>query len=214
MPEVAPLSWADKIAAANSAKVKFEAIPLGRTNLEILEASIKMGKTNEYINYKAKIVDGPRANAWVFGRTFPEAKNVSMFIEFIEALGLSTAWLMGDPAQGIAEPSLEQIASALVGRQFSADIYEESDAGTDKNGDKFRSLRKFQQIEDSTPSYDSAPAADQNGGWGQAAQAVVAQPPVQAQVASAPPIPMNPAPAQDNPWGNPQTSGVQSNPFG
>lgn len=202
MPEVASLSWKEKIAAAGTTSKKFEALPTGRYLVEILEASVAVGPKGEYINVKTKVAEGPRANARVNTRTFPNAADVQMFIDFIKAAGLSVEWLM-------TEPTMEQITSALVGRVMSANVYIEKDAKDDNNGDKWRSLNGFKHKDEHTEDGNAAPAAApapaaSNAGWGGQTAAPVAQPAPAAQAA--------PVADPGNPWGQP-TTGAPANPF-
>lgn len=195
MPEVESVSWKDRIAAAKS--TSFAALTPGRYTVEIVDASVAQGAKGEYINVKTKVAEGERTNARVNTRTFPNAKNVSMFLDFIKAFGLSTEWLM-------SEPTMEEVVSALVGRRASAEVYVESDAGEDNNGEKWRSLKGFKALSDVPASADTATAAPEaNAGWGAAAKEAVAPTPVTAA-----------APASD-PWGTPTAGGTPpANPFG
>lgn len=210
------ISWAQKIAAADSATTSFEPVPLGRANFTIKQADLAMGQKGEYIRYRAAIKDGPRANALVFESTYPNAEKIGFFLEFYRATGLGDDWLMG-----ATPPSTDQIRQALVGRDFSAEVYVRDDAKDDKNGDKYRSLKNFRPYAGAAQApAQSAPQAPANGGFGQPAPqatssfgAPVPQPQIPTPDQAQPQAPAadpwsEPAPVQNAPQATPP------NPFG
>lgn len=193
MPVQNTLSWAERIKTANETKTKFEAVPLGRFDFFIKEASVAQGQKGEYVKYRAAIANGPRANALVFEACYPNAEKIGYFLEFWHALGFTDEWFMTGNG-----PTTEQIASALVGRPFSAEVFTRDDAKNDKNGDLYRSLRKFQPATGGEPAVSQqaavAPAANNFG-----APAVAAAPAAPAPAFAAP-VAVN---AGGSPWGAP-----------
>ncbi len=235
MPVQNTLSWADRIATANEAKTKFEAVPLGRFNFFIKEATVHQGQKGEYVKYRAAISEGPRANALVFEQCYPNAEKIGYFLEFWHALGFTDEWFMTGNG-----PTTEQIASAIIGRPFSAEVYTRDDAKNDKNGDLYRSLRKFNPFAggEAAPTAQAAPASS-FGSPAPAATAPAPQPPVapvattaggsawgapvpETPVAPVAPAPVAAAPAAPtaNPWDNQAaaapaaaSTGAPPNPF-
>lgn len=184
MPEVQPVSWAEKIKQAqeSSGDVKFEALELGRYNFKVAEARVKESAAgNQYISIQAKVLDGPRANAVAFQNVFPEAKNVSFYLEFYQALGLNLDWLINN------NPTVEEQASAFKDRQFSAEVFVEDGAKIDQKTEaQYRSLRKYQpQAGAPAPTPQDASSAPGQG----------------APVATPQPQPQAPS-GSENPWGN------------
>lgn len=181
MPEINAINWAAKIQEAeNSAPVAFAPLEIGtRYNFEVLDATTTVsGAGNEYISYTARVVDGPRENAKImYQSTHPAAKNISFFLEFYKSLGLGLEWLTS------SSPSVEELAGAMEGRVFSAEVFVDKDARDDKNGDKYRSLRKYQpqvaqasaQPAGPAPSVASAPAPTE--AWGNATKPAATETP-------------------------------------
>lgn len=194
MPVQNTLSWADRIATANEAKTKFEAVPLGRFDFYIKQADVVQGPKGEYIKYRAAISSGERANALVFEQCYPNAEKIGYFLEFWHALGFNDEWFMTGNG-----PTTDQIAAAILNRPFSAEVYVRDDAKDDKNGDKYRSLRKFNPYTggESAP-VDQAPV--QSGNFGAPAATV----PAAAPVAAAPVA----TTAGGSPWGAPVAAPV------
>lgn len=198
------ISWAQKIAAADANTPNFEPVPLGRANFTIKQADLAQGQKGEYIRYRAAIKDGPRANALVFESTYPNAEKIGFFLEFYRATGLGDEWLMG-----ATPPTTDQIRQALVGRDFSAEVYVRDDAKTDKNGDQYRSLKNFRPYAGAAQApTQSAPQAPANGGFGQPAP----QAPAQATSSFGAPVPQPQIPTPDqaqpqapaaDPWSEP-----------
>ena len=162
MPEQTSLSWADRIKEAQSSQVSFDPVELGYHNFVVDKAEVRTSKNtgSEWINIHAKITDGKFKNARVFQGVFPNAKNVAFFLEFYKATGLSMDYLVE------ADPSTEELASALQGRSFSAEVYVEDDARTDsKTNAPQRSLRGYKpqgaavdETAEVQPSVPEAPA--------------------------------------------------------
>jgi len=126
----ATTSWADRIKQAQEGEVKFAPLELGEHNFTVEEASVRVSKNSgkSYLNIKAKVLDGPQANARVFHSLFPESTAslpLNNFLAFYKAVGLNTEWLTQ------SNPSLDEIASAFMGRNFSAEVYVEEDAQMD-----------------------------------------------------------------------------------
>lgn len=222
MPVQNSLSWADKIKNAAESRAKFEPVPVGRYDFKIIKAEVAQGQKGDYIKYRASILSGPRANALVFESTYPNADNIGFFLEFWHGLGFNDDWLMSAQA-----PTTDQIASSLVGREFSGEVYIRDDAKADKNGDQYRSLRKFHPYGGAAQAAPAAvasapaqnfgsPTAVTAGGspWG--APVPDAAPTAPAAVAPA----SIPTPDQANPWNATQAApapaasgGAPPNPF-
>lgn len=185
MPETPSMDWGSKIAEAASTQVKFEPLEINtRYNFVMENVEIRTAKNTgvEYINFQAKVIDGPRKNSKVFDSTFPNAKNIGMFLDLYKALGLDVSWLVE------SNPTLEDIVSAFDGRSFSAEVYVQDNAREDKNGDKYRSLRRYAPQE---APQDDAPAPQ--------------TPAAPQQATAAPQAPATPATQSDSPWGPPST---------
>lgn len=197
MPVQNSLSWAERIQTANETKAKFEPVPLGHFNFFIKQADVVQGPKGEYIKYRAAISEGERANALVFEQCYPNAEKIGYFLEFWHALGFTDEWFMtGDG------PTTDQIAAAILNRPFSAEVYVRDDAKDDKNGDKYRSLRKFVPFTGSTAA--PAQAAPANTFGAPAAAPAPAAPAAVAPVASAPVA----TTAGGSPWGAPVAAPV------
>lgn len=210
------ISWAEKIAASDSSTPNYDPVPLGRHNFSIVKTELASGPKGEYIKYRASIKDGPRANALVFESAYPNAEKIGFFLEFFRSTGLEDSVLMSNP-------STEAIAGFLLNRDFSAEVYVRDDARDDKNGNPYRSLRKFQPY----GGVVNAPAQAQtqaNTGFGTAPQPQ-AQAQAQATSSFGAPVPASvPTPDQaqptaptSDPWAsNPaQTNqATPPNPFG
>ena len=158
MPEQTSVSWADRIKEAQSSQVSFEPVKEGYHNFVVDKAEVRTSAAGvDWINVHAKITDGEFKNARVFQGVFPNAKNVSFFLEFYKATGLSMDYLVE------ADPSTAEIASALQGRNFSAEVYVAEDARTDnRTNAPQRSLRGYKpqgaDVESTPQTQPEAPA--------------------------------------------------------
>lgn len=208
-------NWAERIQKAKENKVSFEPVPLGRMNFvikDLPQVTQPNSGGNEYIKFRAAVAEGPRANSLVFASTFPYAANPIFFLELMAAMGISEEWFLGQ-----TPPTTEQIAQAMQGRSFSAEVFIEDDASTDKNGDQYRSLRKY--LPAAASGAQEAPAAQaQPQQFGAPAQAAPAAPQAPAAPAGGNPWDaLNTAPAyvptpEANGFGN-NTGAAPSNPF-
>ena len=185
MPEVAQQSWADRLKNMNSDRPAFTPLEVGRYNFRVVESSVQdrnNGK-GEYINMKVEVASGDRKNFKLYHSVYPNAQNVYFFTQFYEATGLGINWLAE------SNPTIGEIASNFLNREFSADVVNSNDVNP-KTNKPYQNLANFERVEASTPSQQSAPQNHFNG-------------------ASAPsPAPTNESPS---PWGD--TSGAPSNPF-
>lgn len=169
MPETT-MSWADRIAEAQANEGKFKELDPGEYNFVIEKAEVKPGAKGDYINMTLKVLDGPRANARAFGRTFPNsptAGGLGMFLRFLTAVGIDNAWLVD------SEPSTQVIADNVVDRKLSAEVYIEEGAQVNaKSGEQYRSVRNYKPQAGVAPvAQASAPAqnitsAAQPSPWG------------------------------------------------
>lgn len=196
-------SWAERINKAKSGGGgNFEPVPLKRLNFIVEDDPVvASGDKGEYIKYRAKVAPGQeRENALVFEMTFPFAENPFAFLDLFSAMGYDEQWLLQ------ADPSTEEIASALKNRPFSAEVYVRDESKTDKSGHPYRSLRNFRpvQAQDAAPQAPApAPtqAASAPGGspWG-------------AGASTTPPPAPTPDQTGGSPWGASTTP--PPNPFG
>lgn len=177
MPETS-LKWADRIQQAQESAVQFKELEVGEYNVEIIEATVKSGAKGDYLNINFKVIEGPRTNARVFGRTFPNSTSpggIAMFLRFLTAVGIDQAWLVSN------NPSTQEIADALSNpkRKLSLEVYVEDDAKVnEKTGEQFRSVHNYKPMGGTPiPQAQAAPAQQ----FGSPAAQPVAQPAAQPQ---------------------------------
>lgn len=192
MPEQPQLSWAERIA--ESKKNTFKPLDFDtRYNFVIDSTEVKnSAKVGDFIVMKTKVLDGERKNFKTNINTMPESPNPWSFLQLFEAVGLGQAWLLE------SNPSVHEIASALIGRSFSAEVVQGKSQRED--GTYWPEYRNFNKVVANEP-VAQAPAASNFG----SAPAPAPQAPAQA-----------PQPQADaSPWGNPapQNGGGMSNPF-
>ena len=198
MPEQPQLSWAERIA--ESKKNTFKPLDTDtRYNFEIDKTEVKESTTGKapYIKVFAKVIDGERKNYKVNFNTFPESANPWSFLQLFEACGFGLQWLQD------SNPNLHEIASALVGRPFSAEVVDGNQKRDD--GTFWPEYQKFSKPVANEPVAPQAPAASNFGSAPAPAPAPQAPAPTPA-----------PQPQEDaSPWGTPapQNGGGMSNPF-
>lgn len=202
MPEQPQLSWAERIA--ESKKNTFKPLDIDtRYNFEVDKTEVKESSTGKapYIKVFAKILDGDRKNFKVNFNTFPESANPWSFLQLFEACGFGLQWLKD------SNPNLHELASALVGRPFSAEVVNGNQKRDD--GTFWPEYQKFAKIvANETVQSTQAPQSNNFG------SAPTPQPQVQAPTPQPQAQPQ--APTTDaGPWGgqNQNNSGGMSNPF-
>ena len=190
MPET-NFSWADQIENAKKAGEGFTPLDQGTYNFEVTEATSKTFENSgdTVLSYKAKVLDGPRANHTQFDNLDPfapadKAFKIKLFLDFFTAVGLNPETLIQ------SNPTLDQIAQAVNGRKFTADVV--YSAKKDRKGNPYINLANYRPL--------GAPAPSGNGGGGGQAQGQ-AQP--QAQPAATGFGDPAPAPAAQNFGGQP-----------
>lgn len=203
MPEQPQLSWAERIAESKKNTFK----PLDketRYNFEVDKTEVKESSTGKapFIKVFAKVIDGDRKNFKVNFNTFPESANPWSFLQLFEACGYGLQWLQD------SNPNLHEIASALVGRPFSAEVVD----GNQKRDDgtfwpEYKNFNKI--VANETAQASQAPQAATNFG---SAPAPTPAPAPQVQA----PTPQPQAPVDNSgPWGDQKqnSGGGMSNPF-
>lgn len=190
MPET-NFSWADQIENAKKAGEVFTPLDPGTYNFEVTEATSKTFENSgdTVLSYKAKVLDGPRANHTQFDNLDPfapadKAFKIKLFLDFFTAVGLNPETLIQ------SNPTLDQIAQAVNGRKFTADVVYSKKK--DRNGNPYINLANYRPL--------GAPAPSGNGG-GQGQGQGQAQP--QAQPAATGFGDPAPAPAAQNFGGQP-----------
>ena len=194
------VSWADRMKAAEEGAKEFAILPEGMYSFVIKDPA-KVGETksgNPRFTINPTVESGDRANARVFHDFFVSDSAFAMkkfFFDDLAILGLGVEFFN-------TNPSPEQIAQALQGKRFTAEVFHED--GTD--GKKRARLRNFGD------PVGPAPAAGVPGGLpggapvggglptgapaGLPTAAAVSQQPTPVANAAAP---ANTAPA-NNPW--------------
>jgi hypothetical protein len=200
-------SWSERRKEAAEAPSGFKPLEPGNYNFIIKEPAkvgqTNAGKTRWTIN--PHVEDGPRANARIFHDFYDSDKpsGLSYLFEQLEALGLSDFLN--------TEPSDEALAQAMLGRRFSAEVYNDTYEG--KVRQKLRRFRAPAGPPVAGPGGPGGVAAPAFGGPGSLgagpggpAASVAAPPPAHPQglpsTPSQSPAP-GPAPAQ-NPNPEPQ----------
>lgn len=128
-------SWSERRKEAASAPSGFTPLTPGVYNFVIKDPCVvrqtNAGKTNWSV--KATVEDGERANAMIFHDFYDSDKprGVQYLLEQFSALGLDQ--LLD------TEPTDEAIGQALLGRRFSAEVYNDTYNGKEKQ--KLRNLR-------------------------------------------------------------------------
>lgn len=212
--------WSAKIAEAQKAP-SFKELDEGTYNFVINDAG-KVGEYNgvEQISINPSVESGPRTGSRLFHNfNFPDDNPQVLRIVFeqFQALGLGDEYFT-------SEPSMEQVAQALKGRRFTADVvHSKSNRDPSKT---FVNLRNFKpSVSPSTISGPAGPAgpsagpAGPMGGPGMGApapqaQAPQPQAPAQNFAAGGDPWGQQPqaqAPAAGDPWGQqPQAPAPQA----
>ena len=185
-------SWKDLMNDAEQGAKEFEKLQPGMYSFVIKDPA-KVGETskgNPKFTINPSVESGPRANARVF-HTFSVSDSAFAMKKFffgdLAVLGLDASFFEQNPTE-------DQIARALQGRRFVAEVHLEK--GND--GNDYERLRNF-----SAPT-SAPPAAGVPGGIPAAAPAAPVAP-AAPQVAAAPA-------AAPSPWDNVQTPAVQAAP--
>jgi hypothetical protein len=174
-------SWKDLMNDAEKGAKEFEIVAEGPYTFVIKEPA-KVGQTskeNPKFTIKASIESGERANALVFHDFIVSDSPYAMknfFFGDLAILGLNSSFFDTNPSE-------QQIAQALLGKRFTAEVYHEEAT----NGKTYARLRNF-----SAPT-SAAPSAGVPGGL-----PVAAAHPVPAATTS--PIA---APSIESPWATP-----------
>lgn len=207
-------SWADRIKVASEATTgSFEELADGVYSFVVPEKA-KVAEKDGWPRYSVflKVESGPRANSRIWHNFYTTEKpnGMRMFFDQMAVLGLTLENFFSK------NPTDDQIAQALVGRRFTAEVYED-----DYNGKKSKKLRNFKPAIGSAPAVTpQGPAAGLSGpgaGFGAppAVQAPVA-PQVPAQGFAAPPADpwqqaaQAPVAPGADPWAN---AGLQAPPL-
>lgn len=141
-------SWSERRKEADAEGAKFAPLQPDTYSFVVPEAAkIEEKDGNPRFKINPAVEAGPRAKARVFHTFYISDKPSGMrfFFEQMDALGL------GHLFDG--EPTNEQIAAALQGRRFTAEVYND-----EWDGKVYQKLRKF------APPIGSAPAAGPGGG--------------------------------------------------
>lgn len=232
-------SWSDRRKEADAEGAKFAPLQPDRYSFVIVDAAkVEEKDGNPRFKINPAVEVGERAKARVFHTFYVSDKPAGMryFFEQMDALGLDQSFFDRDPSN-------EEIAAALKGRRFTAEVYND-----EWEGKVNQKLRKFTPPVGSAPMGGSAPAAQAGPGpvaqtFGQAptpqaaptpqfqqpvqqqapAQQYAPQPVQQVAQAQAPqqyaqpqqqaPAPAQQAPATDSPWTTPQSSELAPPPF-
>lgn len=149
-------SWASQIEKAKEA-TDFEPLAPGTYNFRVEKPQLKtFDDGNTVINYRARVMDGERAKSIQFDKLDPYNQKypfiVKNFLDFFEAIGFSKDLLLEQ------NPSLEQIAGAIEGREFTADVILAKK--TDQNGVPYRNLGNFRRL-GHNPNADQADASSE-----------------------------------------------------
>lgn len=173
-------SWKDLMNDAEKGAKEFEMVAPGMYPFVIKEAA-EIGQTskeNPKFTVKATIESGDRANAVVFHQFIVSDSPYAMknfFFGDLAVLGLGTEFFNQNPSE-------QQIAQALLGKRFTAEVYHEEA----NNGKTYARLRNF-----STPT-SAAPSAGVPGGLPSAAPVAASTPAPLPQAAA--------APVTESPW--------------
>jgi hypothetical protein len=209
-------NWQDLIAAAEKEDKKFQPVPAQDYNVVVVKSEPRTSSTGKQgYNIQTKIVDeGPSKGRVVFDTMWisPESPiALRIFFNQMKVLGLDTQYFASNP-------SPDQIAGALVGKVFRAEvIIKKNNKDEDVNEIKNYKTANNGSATTAAPAAPSpsapaptpaapAPAAPAPAPVAPAPEpAPAAQPDVAAQEAAVPPSPAEtapaapaPAPAQDN----------------
>lgn len=170
-------SWKDLMTQANEGAKEFAPLEPGMYSFVIKDAA-KVGQTGKGLpkfSINPSVEVGPRANARIwhdFNVTESAFSLKKFFFDDLAVIGLGPAFFE-------TNPSPEQIAAALQGKRFVAEVFAETG-----NDNVVRAkLRGF------APATGAAPAAGVPGGLPAAGAGIPAGLPVAAPVAAAAPAP-------------------------
>lgn len=131
------VSWADRMNSAEEGAKEFELLPPNVYSFVIKDAA-KVGETskgNPKFTINPSVESGERANARVF-HDFSVSESAyamkNFFFGDLAILGLGTEFFNSNPSD-------QQIAQALQGRRFTAEVFHEDGS----NGKTYARLRNF-----------------------------------------------------------------------
>lgn len=156
MPET-QFNWADQIEAAKSADVGFVPLAPGTYNFEVTDPELKTfdNSGDTVINYKAKVLTGEREGNTMYDTLNPFAPadkkfQIKLFLDLFQAVGFTPDVLIKN------NPSLQDIANAINGRKFTADVTESKKINP-KTQKPYTNLGNYRPLESETAA--EAPAA-------------------------------------------------------
>jgi hypothetical protein len=170
-------SWKDLMTQANEGAKEFAPLEPNTYHFVIKDAA-KIGQTGKGLpkfSINPSVEQGPRANARIwhdFNVTESAFALKKFFFDDLAAIGLGASFFE-------TNPSPEQIAAALQGKRFVAEVFKE----TGNDGVERTRLRGF------APATGAAPQAGVPGGLPSGGAGIPAGLPVAAPVAAAPAAP-------------------------
>lgn len=119
----------------------FTVLPKGMYNVEVTaaEAAGPSSAGNRWVKVSCKVLDGPYENRMLWTNivfVLTNSKAMKFTIAKLKALGVSQDWLR------TANPSMDQIASRLVGATAVADV----DDSKEYNGNKQNEIKTFKPL--------------------------------------------------------------------
>jgi len=148
------VNWGDLIKDAGNAGAPMEPLPEGDYELKVLESEDKVSQSGRVMfTIKCQVQGGPHANRLIWDNLVivPDKPNaLGMFFRNMECLGLTKDNFWSK------EPDNAQVNSALVGRQFRAQVGQRTYNGTKRN----EIVRYYPSSASPAASSAPAPAAD------------------------------------------------------
>lgn len=185
-------NWAQVVEDNKDAAKAFDIITPGKYATKVEQAEAKTSSNgNPMLEIRLRITEGQFASRLVFFRATATEKSQGIFLRNLAAFGITSEWLV------TAEPSFDEIANALVGREAIAEVILDKWQGQERNSVK-----------------NVSPKA---GGAAPAAAAAAVAAPAAPSPFDAPAAAQQAAPAQDGPWGAPAPAAnpaAPANPFG
>ncbi len=156
-------NWQQVVEDNKDSIKSFEIIPPSKYLVEVEEASSKTSSNgNPMIEARLRIKEGQFASRVLFFRATATDKSQGIFVRNLAAFGLTADWLVQN------NPSFDQIANALIGRQAVAQVAVTTWQGQERN-----------EVKNVSPAKQDATTAG-------AAPAAGAAPQAQAPAASSP----------------------------
>lgn len=114
------INWDEALAAADSDTMSNEPVPPGDYRVKVQKAEATVAKTGSpMIKVTLEIQGGPYNSRWVWTNFVVKPDNpdsAKMFVRKIKAFGFTSEYLAAN------KPSMDQLASALVGREANATV--------------------------------------------------------------------------------------------